>query len=260
MADINKRNRIIKLLREKGYTLNQAKGIAANLYRESSFDTGAHNPNDPGEKGSRGLAQWNRGRLDTLQKMYGDEWTKLENQVDYIHWELNNTYKHVGKKLKNVNTVEEATALITREYEVPANMEREIKERIKIAKGYTDLTDDTFDMTADYTEENPLQTRPVEYIKDRVAIGDPQFNYQTNMGIISSAPDMSEEDKSEISKISIIQKQLEDLQKQMSEQPQVAQSPEPAPQVQQQTSQRPSRSSYLSNTDLFTIQGGLPEF
>lgn len=246
-----------------GFTKNQAIGLVANFEAESSLNTVAHNPNDPG--GSHGIAQWNRGRLDKLKKMYpGDEWTKVENQIDYVIWELNNTHKSVGEKLRKATTFEEATSLITTEYEVPANRHQRAKERIKIAKGYTDIIPEDYDYSVWENSSkgggSRIDSNPVEYIKERVAIGDPQFNYQTNMGIISSAPDMSEEDKSEISKISIIQKQLEDLQKQMSEQPQVAQSPEPAPQVQQQTSQRPSRASYLSNTDLFTIQGGLPEF
>lgn len=257
MSKTNKRNQVIKLLMGKGYTLNQSKGIVANLIRESSLDTGAHNPKDPGHKGSRGLAQWNRERLERLQSMYGDGWTKLENQVDYIHWELQNTHKHVGKKLKNTNTVEDAVRLITKEYEIPANMDREIQERLKIAKSFTDISEDNFDLEVDYYQEGVEEPSVVNTIRERVAIGDPTFNYQTNMGIINSAPDMSDEDKSEISKIAILQKQLEDIQQQINTQPAPEETDNSVrPNITEPVIETPN---YLANNELFTIHTELPE-
>lgn len=258
MSKNSKRNQIIKMFTDLGYTNNQAIGLVANFQAESSFNTRAHNSKDPGAKGSQGLAQWNGARLDKLQSMYGDGWDKLENQVAFVDWELKNTHKSVGNKLRNTNSFEEATHLITTEYEIPADRYNKAKDRIKIAKGYTDVIPEDYDPTVWDNTQTGTQLGVKDYIKKRVEVNDPRFNYETNMGIISSAPDLPDEDKSEIAKISIIQKQLSEIQEQMST-PQVQQAPEPIVQQPKPTTHRSENYAYLSNSDLFSIQPEIPQ-
>lgn len=101
----------------KGYTPEQASGIVGNLRRESNFNTSIVGTAD--DKGSQGVAQWHSGRLDKLKSMYGDKWTDLDSQLEFIDWELNNTEKSAGKALKNAKTVWEAGQVFSDVYERP---------------------------------------------------------------------------------------------------------------------------------------------
>lgn len=257
----SKRNQLITLFMNKGYSKNAAIGLVANFENESSLNPNAHNPNDPG--GSYGLAQWNRGRLKKLKDLYGSKWNTLEAQVDFVDWELKNDYKKVGDKLKNVSTFEEATHLITTQYEIPANASLRAKERINTARSYTDIIPEDYDYTMWQDSSGTsggMQLNMADYVKQKVKVNDPRFNYETNMGVISSAPDMPDEEKSEIAKISLIQKQLTEMQEQMM----INQQQQPAQVVPQQqvktVPQAPPSYSYLSNPDLFTIQPNVPQF
>jgi hypothetical protein len=101
----------------KGYEPHQAAGIVGNLMAESGL-----NPTvKPGDNGTAfGIAQW-RGddRFGKLKSMYGEDWTKLDNQLAFVDWELNNTYKKVGDKLRKTSNVTEAGKIFTNEYEKP---------------------------------------------------------------------------------------------------------------------------------------------
>jgi hypothetical protein len=101
----------------KGYEPHQAAGIVGNLMAESGL-----NPTvKPGDNGTAfGIAQW-RGddRFGKLKSMYGEDWTKLDNQLAFVDWELNNTYKKVGDKLRKTSNVTEAGKIFTNEYERP---------------------------------------------------------------------------------------------------------------------------------------------
>lgn len=67
---------------------------------------------------SFGAAQWNGERLARLNQMYKDP-NNLDSQLDFALWELNNTHKGAFNKLKASNTVDEATAAITWDFERP---------------------------------------------------------------------------------------------------------------------------------------------
>jgi len=69
-------------LLSKGMSENHAKGITANISRESGFKLGAHNPNDPGA-GSFGLFQWNGGRAQNMMAAVPDWQTNWKGQIDY---------------------------------------------------------------------------------------------------------------------------------------------------------------------------------
>lgn len=112
---------------DKGYTPEQASGIVGNLRRESNFNTSIVGTAD--DKGSQGVAQWHSGRLDKLKSMYGDKWTDLGSQLEFIDWELNNTEKSAGKALKNAKTVWEAGQVFSDVYERPKVKFQQDKKR-----------------------------------------------------------------------------------------------------------------------------------
>jgi hypothetical protein len=72
---------------DKGYTPEQASGIVGNLLAESNLNTGAI-----GDGGiSRGIAQWNRGRLANLQsfaRASNADPNDLFTQLEFVHHEL----------------------------------------------------------------------------------------------------------------------------------------------------------------------------
>jgi hypothetical protein len=100
-----------------GWTPEQASGIVGNLVWESRLDTSVLGTAD--DKGSRGIAQWHSGRLKTLQNRYGNKWTDLDNQLEYVNWELNNSHKKAGDKLKASRSVNDTGRVVSDDYEKP---------------------------------------------------------------------------------------------------------------------------------------------
>jgi len=101
----------------QGWTPEQAIGIVGNLIRESNLNTSIVGTAD--DKGSQGLAQWHSGRLKTLKDRYGEKWTDFKNQLEFIDWELKNTEKRAGDRLKNSKGVWESAKIFSDEYERP---------------------------------------------------------------------------------------------------------------------------------------------
>jgi len=127
----NKEEYAYKKMLSYGWTPDQAAGIVGNLKHESGFNTGAEG--DVGYKGgsSFGVAQWRTNRLQTLKQKYGANWKDLDNQLDFVNWELNNTHKKVGDKLRDTQGVYNTGALISDKYEIPAKKFHENKDRQK---------------------------------------------------------------------------------------------------------------------------------
>ena len=126
----NSSNYIIQYFVNKGLTLNQAKGIYGNIMQESrgnikAMSSDGHN--------SYGIAQWTGKRKSKLFSMYGTR-PSLDNQLDFLWWELNNTEKASLEALKNTNTVEEATRVFMRKFERPDLKYANFNRRLKYAK------------------------------------------------------------------------------------------------------------------------------
>lgn len=112
-----KEERAYKKMLYFGWTPEQASGIVGNLVWESNLDTTVLGTAD--DKGSRGLAQWHSGRLKTLQNRYGANWTDLDNQLEFVNWELNNTHKKAGDKLRKSKGVYNTGRVVSDDYEIP---------------------------------------------------------------------------------------------------------------------------------------------
>lgn len=126
----NSSNYIVQYFVNKGLTLNQAKGIYGNLMQESGGNIKAMSSDG---HYSYGIAQWTGKRKFTLFSMYGTR-PSLDNQLDFLWWELNNTEKPSLEALKNTNTVAEATRVFMRKFERPDPKYANFNRRLKYAK------------------------------------------------------------------------------------------------------------------------------
>ena len=99
----------------QGWTPEQSIGIIGNIKRESGF-----NPNAIGDAGKAfGLAQWHPDRQAKAKSLYGNNWKSFENQLKFIDWELKNTEKVAGDKLKKTKGVWQAGQVVSDFYERP---------------------------------------------------------------------------------------------------------------------------------------------
>lgn len=118
---------IINYFVNKGLTRIQAKGIYGNLMQESGGNIQAISSDG---HDSYGLAQWTGPRKQKLFEMYGPNPT-IEQQLDFLWWELNNTHKDALRALKQAKTVYEATKIFMDKFERPhkdyANFNRRLK-------------------------------------------------------------------------------------------------------------------------------------
>lgn len=133
------------------YSTNHAAGIVGNLQAESSFKSTAVNPNDAGAGfNSEGIAQWNKGRLESLRvfaRKSNLDWTDFNTQLLFVDHELRGkplpgpgndgagSHASVYAKLQQTTThyggpnLSNSTWVICRYYEIPANAENKVIQR-----------------------------------------------------------------------------------------------------------------------------------
>ena len=112
--------KIIDFLRKRlGLTDQQAAGVAGNLYVESSFNLGARGDRST----SFGLAQWHNERKQALFKYTGTSESNpptLEQQLEFLAYELENTEKAALVALRNAKTVKDSSLVFAEKFERPA--------------------------------------------------------------------------------------------------------------------------------------------
>ena len=125
----------------KGWTQEQAEGIAANLEQESGFKHDAEG--DGGQ--AYGMAQWHPDRQAEFAKKYGKDIRKSTGaeQLDFIQYELTSGQeKAAGKSLRTATSAYDAASIVSRQYERPGiddvAKDREADSRGQKAAGYTD--------------------------------------------------------------------------------------------------------------------------
>ena len=110
----------ISFFMSKGWTREQAAGIAANIQAESSFNAGA-----VGDRGqARGLAQWHPDRQRAIERQFGKSLSQMSRteQMEAIHWELTQGGERAaGERLRGATTAAEAGSIISQYYERPAD-------------------------------------------------------------------------------------------------------------------------------------------
>ena len=129
-------------LTELGFTKEQTAGIMGNMMRESSMNPTAHNKSGGGQ-GAFGLCQWRGARLTALKKFasqHGKEYTDPSIQCEFIMHELQTTHKNVLKALKQTTTVDEASWVWVKKFEIPSTddavLQQENQKRLGFANGF----------------------------------------------------------------------------------------------------------------------------
>jgi len=116
---------------DQGWTPEQAAGLVANLQAESydRIDPAAFNAKEQ----AYGIAQWRGHRKRDFEREMGRpiKGSSLDDQLKFVQWELNNTEKRAGRRLKQATTAAEAAAIVDEFYERSAGIHRQ--ERIALA-------------------------------------------------------------------------------------------------------------------------------
>ena len=127
-------NTAVDYLQKKGWTRNQAVGIASNLQHESGFKLDAI-----GDDGTAfGIAQWRGNRVKNFEKVIGKPITEasLTEQLDFIDHELRTTEGKAGKALAKATDPGKAADVFTRLYERPANPNKDAAIRSSTATAF----------------------------------------------------------------------------------------------------------------------------
>lgn len=114
----------------KGWTLEQAAGIVGNLQAESGANLKTNAEGDKDKFGvykAYGIAQWHPPRQADFEKVYGKSirQSNFKEQLEFIHWELENTEKVAGQYLKSTRTAEEAAWVFDQYYERSSGAHRQ---------------------------------------------------------------------------------------------------------------------------------------
>ncbi|OWK42200.1 phage tail tip lysozyme [Fimbriiglobus ruber] len=125
----NKR-RIASLLSKGGLSQDNVNGILANLQTESGFD-----PRAKGDNGQAfGIAQWHPDRQANFAKLFGHDirQSTLDEQVQFLLWELQNTHKKAGDALSGADSAQSGAAF-SQLFERPANGLAQAQQRALLA-------------------------------------------------------------------------------------------------------------------------------
>jgi hypothetical protein len=136
-------NGVMGFYQAKGWTKEQAAGITAQFVSESGLD-----PFLPGDKNKKGeytafgIGQWHKDRQANYEKLFGHRMQEagkkdaLIEQLEFGNWELNNTEKKAGDKIKSSSTAREAGVLGSKFYERPAAVEEAARNRGVMAERF----------------------------------------------------------------------------------------------------------------------------
>ena len=181
----------------QGWTPEQSIGIIGNIKRESGF-----NPNAIGDAGKAfGLAQWHPDRQAKAKSLYGNNWKSFENQLKFIDWELKNTEKVAGDKLKKTKGVWQAGQVVSDFYERPKvkfsgdeTRQTYVADLAMKFKGVKLTPEDMPYFDASYANSvAPYMNQPQETITPTLNY----FNIPKETTTFASVPDSAKEDKKE---------------------------------------------------------------
>lgn len=109
------KQKICLILKANGYSENAAAAVMANIESESGF-----RPTIVNEIGATGICQWLGGRRTNLLSSYGNNWVKVENQMEFLFSELDlSFYSNVKQKLNSNSDAYEMTTFFCNNFERP---------------------------------------------------------------------------------------------------------------------------------------------
>jgi hypothetical protein len=118
----------------QGWSKEQAAGLAANIKRESEFKPGAVGDNGQ----AYGIGQWHPDRQAEFKKKFGKDirGSSLEDQLAFMQYELTQgNERAAGNKLRGAKGAAEAAAIVSSNYERPADRAGEEAARGRLALG-----------------------------------------------------------------------------------------------------------------------------
>jgi Phage tail lysozyme len=128
----------IAFFKDKGWTHQQAAGIAASFQAESSFNPGAVGDNGR----AYGLGQWHPDRQAAFAQWAGHDirQSTMDEQLGFAHFELTQgNERAAGQALAQTSTAAEAGAVVSKRYERPADREGEAGRRAASAEAISAL-------------------------------------------------------------------------------------------------------------------------
>ena len=126
-----RRQQAVAFFVKQGWTPAQSAGIVANLEAESGL-----RPDAVGDGGQAyGIAQWHGDRQAGFEALLGKpiSGSNFEDQLYWVHAELQSTEKAAGTALAACTTAAEAGACVSRRYERPADHDGEANKRAALA-------------------------------------------------------------------------------------------------------------------------------
>ena len=117
---------IVNSMMLKGWTREQAAGIAANLWAESMYNPGAIGDNGH----AYGIAQWHEDRQAEFKKRFGIDIRKstLDQQLQFVDYELRKGNEQAaGNALSTQDSAVGAGGVVSRLYERPADPREEYR-------------------------------------------------------------------------------------------------------------------------------------
>lgn len=163
-------------VKEKGYSPKVALGIVGNLMQESHPNLVTTVEGFDG-KGSYGIAQWLGSRKEQLKKIRPKDYNTLKGQLEFIDWELRNTEKRAGIKLKQAKSIEDAALIFSKYYERPHKDYAHNDKRISYAKNLSKelgIVDNSIKEDKKYREDYPEQRIDNTYVNKNTPV-----NYTT---------------------------------------------------------------------------------
>ena len=120
-------------LQDLGWTNNQAAGLVGNFQQESGINLDPSITSPDGT--SYGIAQWTAPRQNLFQQTYGKpiQGTNLQEQLNFVNYELNTTEKAAGDALRATTTPGQAALVVSNQYERPAASAANNAQRVAYA-------------------------------------------------------------------------------------------------------------------------------
>lgn len=119
----------MQFFQSKGWTKEQAAGIVGNLQVESgNFSPAVLSGQKRGDGGKAvGVAQWHPDRQAKFQQVMGKPLVgaPFKDQLEFIHWELNNTEKKAGNLLRSATSAAQAAEIVDKYYERSSGAHRQ---------------------------------------------------------------------------------------------------------------------------------------
>ena len=107
----------MEFFQKKGWSKEQAAGLVGNLQMESGKGLSTKAVGDGGK--AYGIAQWHPDRQQKFAEVMGKDIrsSTLEEQLEFVNWELHNTEKKAGDALRGTTNAKDAAVAVDKKYE-----------------------------------------------------------------------------------------------------------------------------------------------